>query len=235
MKTKLLFFFSVFFFVPSLVFGSTLFENYTAHIDVDNNRVDTVQYWGQLVVASSDHTVSRVDLQTSTAGVCLGNVHVDLYVTNSHLPVGSPLGTSSSVDCSTLGASTSVFHEFDFSPAVDLSSGVEYIFVLSASGETSSSPTGVNWYMDYVGSLPLIKYTVGSMSWSATGLNTGAGIKVYGDSLFGASPYDPGFATTTSTSTDQTLGSIDFGLAIILWLMATACTGLIWNSIFKKK
>ena len=113
----------------------TLQDSYTTGYDQDSNFY-AANWYGQTFTANSAYSISRVSLPLKRVG-SPGTLTVSIRATTAGLPTGADL-CSATMDPA--GISTSyVWYDFDFSPAVALSSGSVYAIVIrTASGDGSN-------------------------------------------------------------------------------------------------
>lgn len=176
---------------------ATQYEHYTGSTDDYVNFGNTSEWRAETFTPSSNHTISSVVVKLWRSG-SPGTVTTSIQATSGGFPDGSNLGLGSTIDGNSL--TTNAAGEditVTFSPAVSVSSGTEYAFLMKC----LSHPGGTNylrWNMNSTG---------GGESASAvvTG-NSGASWADFGTYIFYHDIYgDPAGGTATPPSIESDL------------------------------
>ncbi len=153
MKKKLLILFLVLL-IPIVAYAAT-FETYTT--GYDNQRTLSLNSVGQTITATSDHTITSIDIHTSGAA---GVVNVHIVGTSAGVPVAPDLALATNISVpGSVGADSTTNVTFSSPPCV--ASGVVYAYWIEyVSGgpfadSDASSPTYTGGTM-YVGSGPSV-------------------------------------------------------------------------------
>jgi len=233
---------------PFFAFGATITENVTTNRN-SNIALDPVDNYaiGQCFSPTGDWTLTSATFYPKRTGSVSGNSNAKIYAVSGScgtngVPTGSALATSDNTNTNTFSTSyTIATYNFSGGEQITLTSGANYFIVFQMGTIADACGDGFTTYCEAGDNSTDATHggneAVYNGAWSANAKDMV--FAVYGTEEEGGEEESVASSTSinwgSATTTNYFLGSVAFGLAVIITLLSIGFVAFIFNKVSKKK